>query len=320
MSGLTALHEWLLIWAEDDRVHDSLKYIVVGAYWGVLVLILLRLISVEPLSRVEVVTGILCEEQPTQRTSERRSSTPPLHTYDDEPDPLYDRRIFEQRYNPESIERYPYQGSHFFAIGTQEGAWLTPLEYTGLEDRFKRPNGYSKMRMSDMQKRIARIDTSPKRWLEDEPSDKIWTPATSPTADTIVMAPYTKSAGGASPTPDARNRALKTNFSSMRHRTDPSQNQGERNQMMKEKEKTKQREKHIQRKKEQERAEHEKIEHEKKDQEKKYQERKDEEERTRNRIRRGKGKKKKAGSTKPLLGDLMVFKYASVWQVKTKIS
>jgi hypothetical protein len=174
--------------------------------------------------------------------------------------------------------------------------------------------------MSDMQKRIARIDTNPKRWLEDEPSDKIWTPATSPTADTIVMAPYIKSAGGASPTPDARNRALKTNFSSMRHRTDPSQNQGERNQMMKEKEKTKQREKHIHRKKEQERAEHEKIEYEKKDQEKKYQERKDEEERTRNRIRRGKGKKKKASSTKPLLGDLMVFKYASVWQVKTKIS
>ena len=71
LPGLRALHEWLLIWAEDERVHDSLGTIVVGVYWVVVVLMLYQPISVEPLSPSEPTPS-----QPTQRRTKINSNQP----------------------------------------------------------------------------------------------------------------------------------------------------------------------------------------------------------------------------------------------------
>ena len=71
LPGLRALHEWLLIWAEDERVHDSLGTIVVGVYWVVVVLMLYQPISVEPLSPSEPTPS-----QPTQRRMKINSNQP----------------------------------------------------------------------------------------------------------------------------------------------------------------------------------------------------------------------------------------------------
>jgi hypothetical protein len=328
LSDFRALHEWLLLWAEDKSVHDSVRKVVVGVYWVVVVLMLLRLTSVEQLPLVKEVTETPCEEQSTQRTSKTTSSSLALHTYDDEPDTLYDGRVFEKRYDAEpSTTEYTYQGFHFHAKESQESpgvAIFTPLEYAGLEDRIKEPHDCSQT--LGAQERYSRIDTSPKKWLRDDPSDKIWTPAPGPTPDTIVKSPHITDAGGASPMPDARNRGLKTNFSSMRNKRKPPQNQEDEDQEKKDQEKKdhekkdheeknqekeyheekylekKDQEKRDQEKRDQEKRDQEKRDQEKRDQEKRDQEKKDQEKKdqeVRNRIRRGKGKKKMDSSTTP---------------------
>jgi hypothetical protein len=327
LSGLRALHGWLLLWAEDKSVQDSFGYIVVGAYWGVVVLMLLRLTSVEQLPLVEVVTEIPCEEQPTQRTSKTTSSSPPLNTCDDEPDTLFDGRVFEQRYDAEPPPtEYTYQGLHFFAKESLESprvAIFTRLEYAGLEDRVDQLHDCSET--LGAQERYSRIDMSPKKWLRDDPSDKIWTPAPGPTPDTIVKSPHITGAGGASPMPDARKRGLKTNFSSMRNKRKPPQNQEDGDRLKKAKKIQMHREKMKERKKEQRQKDQEKIDQEKEYHEEKYQEKKDQEKRdqekkyqgkkdqeVRNKIRRSKGKKKMDSSTTPSGQGLIASKYASV--------
>ena len=221
LPGLRALHEWLLIWAEDERVHDSLGKIVVGVYWVVVVLMLYQPISVEPLSPSEPKPSEPTPSQPTQSTLETTqriletaqrilettSSSPPVHTNDDEPDTPYGGRV----------------------LGKHDDAKLPAMD--------------------------------------DYLSNKPPTPAPGPTPEMILKAPSITGAGRALLTPDARNRALNTNFSSMRYKTNPPQDQEDRDILKKEMQRQKQREKRSQKKNEKEREEKEREEKEREEKE-----------------------------------------------------
>ena len=250
LPGLRALHEWLLIWAEDERVHDSLGKIVVGVYWVVVVLMLYQPISVAPQPTQQTLESKQRILEAVQRDLETRSSSPPLHTNDDEPD----TRVLEKHNDAEPPAN----------------------------------------------------DAEPPA-MDDDLRNKTPTPAPDPTPEMILKAPSIAGAGGAPLTPDAHNRGLKTDSSSMRNKTNPPQNQEDRDRLRKEKRTQKQREKRLQKKEEkrlqkkeekrlqkkeeqgrveQERVEQGQLEQEKNEQAKKEQEKIEQKKRDRN--RRGK--------------------------------